>query len=75
MAEETKDSLKSRMKRFPFTISTDGSNDAGCKQYPLVIRCINEVSGLVSSELLSIPVCDGSATGKSVGIHHELHNL
>ena len=65
MAKETSSSITSRMKRLPFTISTDGSNDAGSKQYPLVIRCVNEVTGLVSSELLSVPVCDGSATGKS----------
>ena len=68
MADDMQECLRSRMKRLPFTVSTDGSNDAGTgsKQYPLVIRCLSETTGLVSSELLSIPLCDGSATGKCI---------
>ena len=65
MAQDTKHSLRARMKRGPFTISTDGSNDSDSKLYPIVIRCVSD-SGLVCSELLSIPVCDGPATGENI---------
>ena len=63
MAEMAQDSLGTWMQKGPFTISADGSNDAGSRQFPLVIPSINEDNGLVTSELLSVPVCEGSATG------------
>ena len=47
-----------------FTVSTDGSNDAQDKQYPLVVRTVDPSSGLVNSELLSVPLCNNVATGK-----------
>ena len=65
IAQDTKHSLRARMKRGPFTISTDGSNDSDSKLYPIVIRCVSD-SGLVCSELLSIPVCDGPATRENI---------
>eukprot|EP00745_Piridium_sociabile_P015859 TRINITY_DN23683_c0_g2_i1.p1 TRINITY_DN23683_c0_g2~~TRINITY_DN23683_c0_g2_i1.p1 ORF type:complete len:488 (+),score=133.55 TRINITY_DN23683_c0_g2_i1:473-1936(+) len=54
------------MKTGPFTVSTDGSNDADSKQFPLVIRTVNTVTGLVMSELLGVPVLNGSATGENI---------
>jgi len=55
--------LADRMWTFSFT-STDGSNDDKSKQFPIVIRTLN--SGLVSSEFLSVPICEGSATGEII---------
>ena len=36
------------------------------KQFPLVIRSVDQDTGLVNSELLSLPVCIGSAAGKNI---------
>ena len=60
-------SLGERISRQPFTVSTDGSNDAGChKLYPLVIKSVNPDTLEVSSEILSIPICEGSSTGENI---------
>lgn len=59
----TQETLANRMRSGPFTLSTDGSNDAGSKQFPIVIRTLNPDTKLVTSEVLSVPVCYGSATG------------
>lgn len=64
LGKQSQDLLSERMKISPFTLSTDGSNDVSAKQFPMVVRCFNPVKGMVDSELLSIPVCNGSATGK-----------
>ena len=46
-------SLGERISRQPFTVSTDGSNDAGChKLYPLAIKSVNPDTLEVSSEIL-----------------------
>ena len=45
----------------PFSIATDGSNDARDKQFPIVVTTSN-ASGL-SVQLLSIPVLQIAATG------------
>lgn len=55
-------SLTDRMLSGPFTISTDGSNDAVSKQFP-VERVLDPTSMCVNSELLSVPICHESATG------------
>lgn len=54
------------MRTGPFSVSTDGSNDADSKQYPLVIRSLDPASGLVNSELLCVPICSGSSTGENI---------
>ena len=60
-------SLGERISRQPFTVSTDGSNDAEChKLYPLVIKSVNPDTLEVSSEILSIPICEGSSTGENI---------
>lgn len=66
LARMTQKSLSERLKSAPFSISTDGSNDATSKQYPLVVRTKNTETGLVNSELLSIPVCSEAATGQNI---------
>ena len=59
--------LSERMGTSAFTLSTDGSNDDNSKQSPIVIRAVNVVdTGVVSSELLSIPICEESATGENI---------
>ena len=58
-------SLGERISQQPFTVSTDGSNDVWChKLYPLVIRSIHPDSLEVSSERVSILICEGSSTGE-----------
>lgn len=66
LASMTQKSLSERLKSASFSISTDGSNDATSKQYPLVVRTKNTETGLVNSELLSIPVCSEAATGQNI---------
>ena len=60
-------SLGERISHQPFTVSTDGSNDAGCqKLYPLAIKSVNPDTLEVSSEMLSIPICEGSSIGGNI---------
>ena len=63
LAHMTRGELADRMRSGPFTISTDGSNDETSKQFPLVIRTVDSKTKAVNSELLSIPICNDSATG------------
>lgn len=58
--------LSDRLQSAPFSIRTDGSNDITSKQYPLVVRTRDPGTGLVNSELLSIPVCTESASGENI---------
>ncbi|XP_021376724.1 uncharacterized protein LOC110465317 [Mizuhopecten yessoensis] len=66
LADITKKSLAERMRTAPFTVSIDGSNDDTSKQFPLVVRTVDPESMTVDSELLSIPVCTESATGRNI---------
>lgn len=63
LARKSQNALRNQMRSGLFSIATDGSNDAESKQYPLVVRCIDPETGTVTSELLSVPECHGSATG------------
>ncbi|KAK3778493.1 hypothetical protein RRG08_005777 [Elysia crispata] len=55
------------MKVNPFTLSTDGNNDAGSKKlFPIIIRSLDPESNLVTSDILTNPVCEGSATGENI---------
>ena len=66
MAQEEAAAIAERMRTGPYTVSTDGSNDCGTgsKQFPLVVRAINKETGLIESQLLALPVCNGPATGR-----------
>lgn len=65
MSEMTKETLVSRMKSGPFSLSTDGSNDMDkLKLFPLVVRTVSE-SG-VHSELFSLATSEGSSTGEKI---------
>lgn len=60
----TMDNIATRIWCQPFAISTDGSNDDTTKQFPIVVRTLDPITMAVYSELLSIPICLGAATGK-----------
>lgn len=65
MAVMCQEQIIDKMRKMPFTISTDGSNDmGGSKLFPVVVRTISEDG--VHSEVVSVPVCEGSATGKNI---------
>ena len=66
LARGQQHSLADRMRTAAFTLSTDGSNDDKSKQFPLVIRSVDVNTGLVTSQLLSIPICERSATGEHI---------
>ena len=66
LARGQQHSLADRMRTAAFALSTDGSNDDKSKQFPLVIRSVDVNTGLVTSQLLSIPICEGSATGEHI---------
>ena len=66
MAENFKDDLTVRMKTGPFSIATDGSNDAADKQFPILVRTLNKTTGLVQSELLAVPLCLDRGTGENI---------
>ncbi|KAL3831791.1 hypothetical protein ACJMK2_023495 [Sinanodonta woodiana] len=66
LAATAKLTLSDRMRTGPFSISTDGSNDADAKKFPIVVRTFNEETGQVCSELLAMPVCQGSASGENI---------
>ena len=65
LAADSKTTLAQRMKNRPFTVSTDGSNDAGSKLFPIVVRTVDETSA-VRSDVLSVPQCEGPATGRNI---------
>lgn len=65
LASQTQSTIMERMRCYPFSLSTDGSNDIQAKQFPMVVRTINPTQRTVDSELLSIPICSESATGKN----------
>lgn len=55
------------MKKSPFTISTDGSNDIGSlKLFPIVVRTVNPETREVRSDVLSVPTLEGPATGENI---------
>lgn len=65
MSAKIVNDLAKRMQLQPYSISTDGSNDADKKYFPLVVT-IEGGDGLVNPELLALPVCQGSATGTNI---------
>lgn len=74
LAATAKLTLSDRMRTGPF-ISTDGSNDVDAKKFPIVVRTFNEEPGQVCSELLAMPVCQGSASGKTYIMYYLLVSM
>lgn len=58
--------LMKRMKSYPFSMCTDGSNDQHNKLYPIVITIYNEDIEEVATELLSIPDLKECSTAANV---------
>ena len=60
--------LAGQMKARPFSIAIDGSNEGEKKQFPLVIRSFSKADDgnlePVTTQLLALRNCEGSATGK-----------
>ena len=80
IAAKTTLDLGRRLQKQVFTLSTDGSNDRGnAKLFPLVVRTVHADTCEVKSELLSVPVCEGSATGEKIfqliNSEFEVHNI
>ena len=65
LAADSKTTLAQQMKGRTFTVSTDGSHDAEGKLFPIVVWTVNETSA-VKSDILSVPQCEGPATGRSI---------
>ena len=66
MVGNTNNSLAERMRARPFTLSTNGNDDGGNKQFPLVVRTVIPTILEVRSDVLSMHVCRGSATGDAI---------
>ena len=62
MAATIKEDIVDEMKRGPFSLATDGSNDAKDKQFPIVVTTVSEFG--LRTRLLSVPVLSVAATGK-----------
>ena len=61
------------MRKQPFNIATDGSNDfEAVKLYPVAVRIIDNIAGRVLSSLLSVQQCEQASTGDN--IFHILNN-
>lgn len=64
ISAKTSTAIADKLKQQPFTISTDGSTDAGdSKLFPLVVRTYDPDTLIVRSEVLAVPKIEGSATG------------
>ena len=66
MAGNTKNCLAERMRASPSTLSTGGSDDGGSKQFPLVVRTVLPTTLEVCSDVFSVPVSRGPATGDAI---------
>lgn len=67
MESKTHASTIQTLKRVPFSISTDGSNQGGAKLYPIVVTFHNEGKLEIESRLLSVPALEGDSTGINIG--------
>jgi hypothetical protein len=58
--------LVENLKKVPFIISTDGSNDTDSNLYPIVVTYFDEISARVQSRILAVPVLKGNSTGENI---------
>ena len=66
MAGNTKNSLADRKRARPFTLSRDGSDNGGSKQFPLVVRTVVPTKLEVRSDVHSVLMCRGLSARISV---------
>eukprot|EP00745_Piridium_sociabile_P013486 TRINITY_DN1993_c0_g1_i4.p1 TRINITY_DN1993_c0_g1~~TRINITY_DN1993_c0_g1_i4.p1 ORF type:complete len:336 (+),score=40.99 TRINITY_DN1993_c0_g1_i4:441-1448(+) len=64
LAHEAKLSAADHLKKGPFIIGTDASQEGGDKFFPMVVRYIR--GGMIVTELLANPTCKDSATGENI---------
>ncbi|KAL3193768.1 hypothetical protein MRX96_000065 [Rhipicephalus microplus] len=66
MANEAIDEMISHLQHAPFSVATDGSNDAGndAKLYPIVVTFCDST---VRTALLAMPALEGNSTGRNIG--------
>ncbi|KAK8789239.1 hypothetical protein V5799_020986 [Amblyomma americanum] len=66
MANQQVSSVVSCLQSGPFSVATDGSNDAGndAKLYPIVVTFVD---GTVRTALLAMPTLKGDSTGRNIG--------
>ena len=61
-----KESTLSLMRSGPFSIATDGSNDADMQLYPLIVTYFDPDDERVVNQVLGVPQCDGRCTGENI---------
>ncbi|GBN99707.1 hypothetical protein AVEN_193578-1 [Araneus ventricosus] len=61
-----KNAIVSTLKKVPFSIATDGSNNGDFKLYPLVVTFHNEETQKIESSLLSASALEGDSTGVNI---------
>lgn len=66
LAEHVRDDLVGKMKKNPFSIATDGSNDQRNKQYPIVVT--NVGSHGVETSLLCVSILKDDSTGEVISM-------
>lgn len=66
MADNAIDEVISHLKHTPFSVATDGSNDASkdAKLYPIVVTFCDRT---VRTALLAMPALEGDSTGRNIG--------
>ncbi|XP_075738743.1 uncharacterized protein LOC142784016 [Rhipicephalus microplus] len=66
MANKAIDEVISHLQHAPFSVATDGSNDAGndAKLYPIVVTFCDST---VRTALLAMPALEGNSTGRNIG--------
>lgn len=77
MAAIKTENLTQGVMKGPYSLATDGSNDATFKQYPLILTHYNSEEKKVTSNLLSISTFEGNSTGENIfnAINSELTGL
>nr|XP_042899683.1 uncharacterized protein LOC122269650 [Parasteatoda tepidariorum] len=66
-ATQVTEKLKIILRRQPFSVATDGSNDYDSKLYPVIVTFFNPESRSVENNLLGLPALNGDSTGVNIG--------
>lgn len=54
------------MKKVPFCVATDGSNDGERNLYPIIVTYFKEESGEVQNNVLAVPILKADSTGENI---------
>lgn len=66
MARDADSQMIQILRKEPFAISTDGSNDRDSKLYPVVVSFFNQESKTIENRLLSMENLEGDSTGANI---------